>query len=225
MNGTFTKQIYHTVALVGSITFFSVAGLLGYLLAAGKLNGERIDQMAMVLRGEFPTDRLAVAAPEAPKPSVQPSFADRQAMKEYYLLCSERNKRELADSRALNQSIRLQIDRLMQELKDQQQQFEREKEAFYSARKQAGFDKTLEMISSIDPVKARNILMQKDKFEQGQVVQLMMAMSERKAKKIINACRSPEEVTWAGKILAEIHNLNNQSPAGGEDRSAGSAER
>ena len=55
------KRFYHLLALLAMINLFAVVGLVAYLFTSGRLNAQRIDQIAVVLRGEFPASQPAVA--------------------------------------------------------------------------------------------------------------------------------------------------------------------
>jgi hypothetical protein len=133
------------------------------------------------------------------------------------LLVLERRKCELEDRRRLNQSIRLEIDRKLADLQRQQKAFSLEKEDFYTQIRQRGFEKTLEMLSSVEPEIARDLLMKGEEFEDMDVVRLLMAMDDFRAKKIVNTCQSQDELDWIRKILAQIHNLEKTMRADGAD--------
>jgi hypothetical protein len=115
------KRLYHLLALLALINLFAIGGLVGYLFASGRLNEERVNQIAMVLRGEFPTTQPAettqpaAVEPPPPEPS-QVEIARIRAQKEYFELVAQRHQRELEDRRTLNEQIRLDVIRKLDEI-------------------------------------------------------------------------------------------------------------
>src|SRR5690242_3092354 len=106
------SRLYHLLALIALINLFAIAGLAGYLFASGRLNTERVDQIAKVLRGEFPMTQPASSQPASSPSPVEPSRAEIErlrAQREYYDLVSERHRRELEDRERLNQTIQLDV--------------------------------------------------------------------------------------------------------------------
>src|SRR5690606_24372804 len=103
------------------VNLFALAGFVGFLFATGRLNAERMDQIAVVLRGEFPQPVVPATQPatQPAEPPPQPSRAEiarPQAKQEYYRLVSERSRREMEQRRALNQQIRLDVTRQLEEI-------------------------------------------------------------------------------------------------------------
>ena len=72
----------------------------------------------------------------------------------------------------------------------------------------------LETLSSIEPEKARDLLMKHGGFKDADVVRIMMAMDAFRAKKIVNACQTPEELGWIGRIQRQIYELNESTTPG-----------
>ena len=94
------KRLYHLLALLAFINLFAVAGLVGYLFSSGKLNAERMDQIATVLRGEFPKPEVATSRPAESEVRPEASHAEiarLRTKKEYYALLADRHLREMAD--------------------------------------------------------------------------------------------------------------------------------
>jgi len=216
------KRLYHLLALLALVNLFSLAGLLGYLFASGKLNVERIDQIAMVLRGELPEPGSNSESVQTTQPAVEPEtpqrsgdqLAKRRAKKEYFELLAERHQREMDDRRALNEDIRLQTVRIQEDIDQERKQFTAEKEEFLKESEQKGFTKTLEMLSKTTPKLARDILMNGNEFKEADVVQILMAMDENRVKKIINSCKQENQERWIRRILAQILSFNEESAKG-----------
>jgi hypothetical protein len=202
------RRIYHILALIGLINLFAVCGLVGYLFVSGKLNAERVDQIGVVLRGQFPTSQPASQPAEAtarPEPS-KAEIARMSAQREYFELVAKRHEREMEDRRSLNQAIQLEVERKLEEIEKKKLEFEEQQKKTLEQSQQDGFARMLEMYSSMDPNKAKDLL--KNHNKDADVVQLLMQMDPTRAKKIVNACKDPDELAWIGRILNQINKVN-----------------
>ncbi|MDM8004985.1 MAG: hypothetical protein QUV05_02375 [Phycisphaerae bacterium] len=219
------KRLYHLLALVAMINLFAVAGLIGYLFASGRLNAERVEQMAVVLRGEFPTSQPAVASsrPAERDRNAQPSGEEivrRQEMKELLALKDSRRARELRDRDLLDKRIQLETRQLIEKLERKENELKQQKQILEKEGEQAGFDRQLNLLSKTEPKLAMQLL--KNQIKEPDAVQLLMKMDENRVKAIINACKTEEDRAWIGRILNQIGKYGN-STAAGVDGSGGPA--
>lgn len=202
------KRLYHVVAWLALANLFAVGGLVAFLFASGKLDGERVEQIAVVLRGEFPKPQVAAsqpaAAPERPQTS-QEELARLEARKQFYSLISERQQRDIDDRRNLNQTIQLDVNRQLEQIEQQQQDFQKTRQQTEQALEQSGFQQALDIYSEMEPKLAKEILITK---KDADVVQLFTKMDSGKRKKIVNTCKTAEEKAWMSRILTEIRNLD-----------------
>ena len=199
------KRLYHTLALLALVNLFAVAGLVGYLLASGRLNAERVDQIGEVLRGEYPAPEVAATQPVDDKVVPQRSREEIAALRderERRQLASVRLKRESADRETLDQSVQFQVLRRLEEIERKNALFEQQKKAFETQKEQEGFTQALEMYSSMTPKLAKDLLKTREK--NADVVRLLMRMEPSRRKKIVNACKTSEEKLWVGRILIQI---------------------
>ena len=217
------KRLYHILALLALVNLFAVTGLLGYLFASGRLNAERVDQIGEVLRGEYPVPEVASTQPAeektVPRRSRQAIAAARDR-RERIQLTGERLKRELEDRATLDQSVQLQVQRQLEEIEKKKELFEQQKSVFVSQQDQEGFTQALEMYSSMNPKLAKDLL--KNREKDVDVVRLLMRMEPSRRKKIVNACKSPEEKFWIGRILTQVEKQN-MTQANGVDGSDASS--
>jgi len=217
------KKLYHILALMALVNLFALAGLIGYLFSSGRLNAERIDQIGEVLRGEYPVPEVASTQPAeeqtAPQRSRQEIAAARER-RERLQLASERLKRESADRETLDQSVQLQVLRQLEEIERREQRLANQKTAFVTQKEQEGFVKALEIYSSMDPKLAKDLLKSREK--DADVVRLLTRMEPSRCKKIVNACKSPEEKFWIGRILIQLEKQN-KTQANGVDGSDASS--
>lgn len=203
------KRLYHAMAWLAMANLFAVAGLIAYLFASGHLNAERVDQMAMVMRGEFPKPQPPVASQpvvvqEKPQTSRE-ELAKLEAQKQFYTLISERHQREIDDRKNLNQTIQMDVNRQLEQIEARTQEFEKEKKKTKEALEQSGFQQVLDIYSEMEPKLAKDVLITK---KDPDVVQLFIKMDSGKRKKIVNTCKTPEEKAWVGRILTAIGKMD-----------------
>ncbi|HSW46291.1 MAG TPA: hypothetical protein VLM89_12045 [Phycisphaerae bacterium] len=204
------KKLYQGVALIALINLFAVCGLAGYLFASGRLDEERINQIARVLRGELNEKAAATTQPAASQPAPQESrieIADLQAKRELYRLVGERLQNEISQRQSLNDSVQLEVLRRLEEIEKKNQRFEAEKKEFRQQSEQEGFTQALDMYSAMDPKLAKELLKTKEK--DADVVQIMMSMDPNRRTKIVNACKTPADRTWIRRILDQIQIKDN----------------
>lgn len=213
------KRLYHILSLLAITHLFALAGLLVFLFATGRLDEERLEQIASVLRGEYPD--AAPAAPSDPAPEAEPiasaeEIARAASEREFYELLSARQATEHRDRLGLHEEIWLRTVRLQEDLERQRRLFEEQKRAFFEETQQQGFETVLEMLASIDPAQAKELLRRSGDFKEADVVRLLMAMDPNRSKRIVNECQTEEELRWIGRILNQIHEIN-QASANGVD--------
>jgi hypothetical protein len=199
------KRLFNMLVLVALINLFALIGFVGYLFVSGKLNEKRINQMAMVLRGEYdeeesPTMRPAAKA-DAPIRSAE-EIALAKERERYNELMGERRIREIEDRRRLGEDTRMEVDRLLREVTEQERRVREQLEAVREEKKLAGFEKQLEYFSKMDPKRAKHLMMKE--MKEADVVQLLMSMDESRVPKIIDKCKTDEELNWIGRILTQI---------------------
>jgi hypothetical protein len=214
------KRIYHILALIALVAVFALAGFTGFLFGTGRLSAQRVDQIAMVLRGEFPKPAAAPAsqpatqpAPPAPQPS-RAEIARMQAQKEYYELAGERLRAEADQRRQLNQRIQLDITRESEHLEARRQEEDKarpRKPGPPTPAQSQAMEKELEVFSTMDPKLARDLLMNR---KEPDAIQLFMQLEPNRVKKIVDACKTEEERTWIGRILNQLHNMDSERADG-----------
>jgi flagellar motility protein MotE (MotC chaperone) len=216
------KRVAHAIAWLALAHLFAVGGLVAYLFASGRLNSERVEQIATVLRGEFPKPQVVASRPAEHQQKPQTSreeLAQLESRKRLQTLISERHQREIDDRNSLNQSIQFDINRQLERIEEQKEEFQKEKRQTQEALEQTGFQHALDIYSEMDPKLAKDVLISK---RDPDVVQIFVSMDPGKRKKIVNACKTPEEKAWVGRILTHIGKLDElHMNALGDDGTAG----
>jgi hypothetical protein len=199
------KRLFNILVLVALINFFTLIGFVSYLFASGRLNEQRINQMAMVLRGEYDEEEAPAMQPakkaDAPIRSAE-EIALAKESERYNELMGERRIREIEDRRRLGEDTRMEVDRLLREVTEQEKRVSEQLEAVREEKMLAGFEKQLEYFSKMDPKRAKHLMMKE--MKEADVVQLLMAMDESRVPKIIDTCKTDEELSWIGRILTQI---------------------
>lgn len=206
------KRLYHMLALLALVHMFALAGLVGFLVATGRVDGQKVERVARVLRGEWPEPASASTQPAEAQTAPEASheeIARTRARKEYYELLAERHKRELEDRQSLDRQIHLETIRLLESIEAKEKAFKEQQARVLKETQQLGFERQLEVLSRIDAERAKDLL-RKDTKE-ADVVQLLMRMDENRVSKIVNACETEEERLWIGRILNQIGTYKNQS--------------
>jgi hypothetical protein len=213
--GTMMKRFYHLLALLAMINLFAVGGLVLYLVFSGRLNAKRADQIAMVLRGEFPTTQAAAtqsAPAETPPQAAGMEIAHRQDEKELETLVRTRREREIKDRDTLDAKIQLETRQLLEKLEKKEKELRQEKQQLASDGEQVGFERQLTVLSKIEPKLALQLL--KTQMKEPDAVQLLMKMDEGRVKAIVNACKTEDDKAWIGRILNQIGKLGNSTANG-----------
>lgn len=214
------KRVYTILALLAMINLFALAGLVGFLFATGRLDEERVGQMAQVLRGEYPASQpIAASQPTTQVASPQRAgqeIAAGQARREALQLQSERLEQESAQRKSLGESLEVRVLRRLEEIQKRNETFEKQKKALQQQTEQEGFTQALEVYSGMEPKLAKDLLRSKEK--DADVVHLLTNMDSNRRNKIANACKTAEEKLWIGRILDQIQAQDiMRKPASGVD--------
>ncbi len=211
------KRFYHLLALLAMINLFAVAGLIGYLFATGRLNAERVEQMAVVLRGEFPASQPAATATQPAERDEKPQgsgeeIAEHREKKELLALQDSRRARELRDRDLLDKRIQLETRQLLEKLERKENELRQQKQVLEKEGEQAGFERQLDLLSKTEPKLAMQLL--KNQIKEPDAVQLLMKMDENRVKAIINACKKEDDKAWIGRILNQIGKYGSSTAPG-----------
>ncbi len=221
------KRLYHALALLAIVNLLAIAGMIGFLVATGRVDAERAEQIAMVLRGEFPEPPADAAAtqPAATRPAERQrsaqEIAQTQARRQFYELLAERHQREMEDRRKLNEELRLDVVRELEQIDEARKQLKEQRKQLSAESGEAGFALELEVISKVDPAQAKDLL--KGRFKDPDVVRLLMQMDANRVSKIVDACKTQDELDWIGRILNQIGKLNAEAVSGVEGPAASSS--
>jgi len=207
------KKIVSIIALLAVLNLLGVAGLAGYLVSSGRLTSERVKQLAAVLRGEWPEPEAAQAEeaeeiipPEKSAESIVEEEFEDQIMR----LTADRRRAELSQQRAVIQRERLDVMRKREALNRRLAEAKERQAKRKEQEQSAGFKKELEILSGMQPKNAVYWLRQRAPAD---AAQMLLLMKTRKAKKVIEAAKTPAD----RKAMAEVLQiLREMAPADSE---------
>ncbi|MBN1489510.1 MAG: hypothetical protein JXA69_06280 [Phycisphaerae bacterium] len=203
------RRIFQVISLLAVMQLLGLAGLTGYLFASGKLTPERIDRIAEALRDQEAEEVVVTtqpAAEEAEPETATSQIARSWAQQELFGVIAERQKRELEDRLRVNQRLRWEVERKLEEIEERERRFQEARNKLEEQQMQSGFERELELLSTMEPKRARQLLMNGKEVD---AVRLVMEMDAGRAKKILDTCKTTTEMEWARRILDRIHNLSN----------------
>lgn len=196
------KRLMSVMPIVALMNMTALAGLCLYAWQKGWLEPERVRAAAMLLHDGIPEEEPA--ADESAGPGVATSVQRIAYSNE-----SDQIRHAELDRRER------EIEHAWQHLETQQLAFLKEKEALDALRKrtaaeavarideagEGGWQRELELMGSIKSKLAKDLLREKADAE---VVKLISELDVRKAKKIIEQCKTSEERLWIGRILEQL---------------------
>jgi len=200
------KNLYSALALFAFINFTILSGLIGHAYLTGKIDRDKVDQMAAIIHGEESIDQAeevsqgdAVAG--GPMSSTKTSASKiREAIQQEDM---DRLKRERAQVDLLREQT--MQDRGWIKLEQKQKQFEQRK-ATYAAqqkkkREQELSSSFLEAVASIGGMKPKNALSALMNRTENEAVKLLSKLGERKRNRILDACKNQNQTMWRDRMF------------------------
>jgi hypothetical protein len=210
-------RIYDALAIIALSTLLSTSGLAAYLFSVGRLNVERLETIAAVLRGESlvaPGAAEAAAAP--PPPSSQPALAQaegaptaeelREARRRGHIesLRLERARRDLEAQQRLLQLAMQQLIAEQESFTLQKSDFEQQRERLLKAELDEGFAKELEYVSGLPPKLAKEHILRSWEKHPVDAVRLFMRIDAGRGKRILEQFKSPAELRIMHELLERV---------------------
>ncbi len=214
------RKTYDGVALVAVLNVVFVGGLLGYLYSSGAVDGEKLRKFVAVIRGaELATEEAAEeetrTTEEAPPRTNTPLFtpATAQMDMEAYRREADRIQEELRQRLALNNSILLRISTERKNFRLERAAAAKAAETEQKERRMEGFEKQIAILEGVKPATAIEYLLSLGDADESAVI--LMAMDDRKAKRIVEAAKKPAQRKQMSLIL---QNMKNVSLSSGDSR-------
>lgn len=228
---------WNILALVAVSTLLAGSAFFAFLAGTGRLNAQRVDLLAKVLRGELDAapvpgaDEHAASQPAADADDGHgrgaaagghstahggptghgPSEHEVEASREQHRLAramAERAQRDVMAQRDL-------LDQALGRLVREQEQFEQQKKSWELTRQKlqqtdrdAGFEEELKLVSKLSPAQAKEHLVQTWNKEPVDAVRLIKSLSPSKAQRILDQLKTPEELLVLHKLLEQLRLLD-----------------
>lgn len=200
------KRVYDAAALVAVLNMLALVVFGALLFTNGTVNGEKLQRMAGILRGEEPTpaDETAasVATQTSGKKSVPKSLAEVQIDSELLRLEEERIKAELDQRLALNNSILLRVMAQREQFQREQEETNRKRQLAKKQRQTTGFQKQIEIYEALSPKVALEHLLSMEDLDDA--AKILLDMNTRTAKKIIEAGKRGKDLEKMKRILRRL---------------------
>lgn len=189
-------------------------GIFGsYLAFSGRLNAERLDAIAAVLRGELPASPAAEPQGAASQPQPSPVEHKRRSADEIHQQhVQDQLTRALAE-RALRDIAARQelLDRALQHLIQEGEKFDRGRSEWLAQQEKLrlkvrdeGFEHELKLVSGLSPAQAKDHLLRKWNKHPADAVRLLRGMPASRASRILEQFRTAEELQTLHELLEQL---------------------
>lgn len=207
------RKVVNILGMLSLAAVLAVAAVATYLVVTGSLNRQSVKAAVAAV-----TSRPAARAEDPPPgPTSQPApvtadklLAAGQEDEAAALGEMEMLRRQLADEKALLEQARLLVLREREKDERSRKQWEAARRKELEAAQRSGVQKDLEILGSLKPAQALDALRARPEPE---AADSLMALETRKAKKIIELCKTAEERDWRKRILELIRAHNNVQAA------------
>lgn len=202
------KKIYHAVALFALLNVVVIGGGAGYLYSTGDLTAERIDQVAAVLRGEWPQPQEAEAevVEERADPTRSAESLDQEQVEEELMrLQADRRRAELQQQAATVAAARLEVTRQREALERRDAEIRAQAKRREKEEGSQGFKKELDLLSSVKPKVAVGYLLEKPRED---AATLLLQMETRKGKRLVEAAKTASQRRAMAEILEMLREMS-----------------
>lgn len=198
------RKILNILGLICLLLVLGAGGTVGYLAARGTLTRDSLKTAVAAV-----TSRPADAAASQPAPASEPAepapanqlLAAGRVNDAAEMGRLEMFRSQVAREQAMVEAARLDLLRQREKLDQDRKLWEADRLKQNEGSQQGGAQKEREYLSSIRPAQALALLRAKPEDEAAAV---LMAMEVRRGKKIIELCKSADDMKWALRILELI---------------------
>jgi len=193
------------LALLATVVVTEVMAV-GVLLATGRLNGQKLDLMAQVLRGDLTgpsreARQLAVDAQPASHEGTTPVVGPRAETVEGDRLDADMMQRTVAQLRAQAGAALSDLEKREEEFRQEQEAWRKSIQGEVDERRQEGMDNMKRILDTMRPREAKRYLME---WPEDVTVQLLREMDDRKVGQILGECKTPAEQKKAAELMMKL---------------------
>lgn len=229
-------KIFNVLGVLSISTLLAAGGFAVYLAATDRLNAQRLETIAAVLRASSEPPAVSEAS-KTGGPSTDPAVGEagpptRQAAEE----AQARRQRERLEGLEIERAVedlRAQervLDQIMAHVVQQQEdlaqarrEFEEQQKKLKSARQDEGFAKELALVSGMKPAQAKEHLVTTWNRHPADAIRLLKELDQRQAKRILEQMRTEEELRIMSDLLEQIRIDGTEGYATSSGRTAGDA--
>jgi len=219
-NSSILRRVYDGLSMFALLNLVGLVGLLALLSSSGTINIDKVRRIVGVMRGEEPAGqpvhRLTGPidgtnkgeASEAAPATEQPVAAARNESDtdvQIIRLEGERIKTELDQRLALNNSILLRVTTERERFQRERDVAEKQQDQALRKRQSDGFRKQIAIYEALSPKVAVEHLLSLPDLDDAAVI--FLEMDTRKAKKIIEAAKRPDQKETVMTILRRIREI------------------
>ncbi len=204
------RKTYDAVALFSVLNVLVLAGFIAYLVGGGVLDGDKVQAIAAVMRGDaaepMPGEEKDDA--DAPQegmgiPDEGPvSYSASQIEREILQRESQRFKEELKQRLALNNSILLRISTEREAFRAERENAAKRDSDDAKRREGIGFSKQMDIYNQLAPrVAVQHLLAMENPDDAASV---LLQIPSKKAKKIVEAAKRGDDLTKMMEVLRRV---------------------
>lgn len=205
------RRIFDFAAVLAMLHLIGLVSLMGYLVNNGSVTSETASQIVMLLRGEDPIKDEVIKEnevdplPGGDKKENESAFVASQTDMEILRLEAQRIKTELDQRLALNNSILLRAMTEREAFKKERKTAKDKDWEDQKHRKEKGYQKQIAIYDSLSPKVAVQHLL--NLIDPDEAAQILLEMETRKAKKIIEAAKTFDQMNRMQDIMKRIRNV------------------
>lgn len=211
------RRTYDAVALFSVLNMLVLGGVAAFLVGSGMLNGPRLRAMVEGLRNDPELEAEAALtqkeaasteqeAEDKPVASVVPATGDQTVAAmmgaEIMRREAERIESELQQRMAQVNNVLIRVTQEREAFKREKEQADSQKEADRSRHQSEGFEKKVQIYGTLSPKVAVELFL--DTEEPDDAARILMRLDTRRAKKIVEAAKRPDQLEKIKKILARL---------------------
>ena len=206
------KRVMISLAILSMINLAALLGGAAYAWTQGWIERERIREAWVALSGAHEGGSAATTMPAAAEHESEAagavaaerirasSDADQIARTEL-----DRRSREIQDGWAMLERQQIALVQARESFEARKKEYEEALARRAAASGDDGLKRELDILSGVKAKDAKELLKLK---QDADVVRILMAIDERKARKIVSECKTDEERSWIGRILEKLHERN-----------------
>ena len=215
MGSSVFKRAYDGLALFAILNAVVLGAMAAYLVASGAVDAVKVQRIAAVLRGEDRPEEHpapvaeageAAGANGAAEPLGEQVAADTSLELEIIRREADRLKEELRQQLALNNSILLRITTERENFRREREAAAEQTAAERRERDKEGFDKQLAILEGVKADTAVTHLLALGDVDEA--ARILLAMEVRKAKKIVEAAKRPDQLEQMKIILRRLRDVS-----------------